>query len=159
MEKPQETASKLASRALDTSRFQLGYVTATPYPQSSGAFHVEVKTEKYPEPAIAQLHPEVHGDFYLPPEGAPVLLRELADGEFVVVKSFYNAEYLPDSIEPGERVITHPASSARVYFDSDGRVHVDGDATVVVNDGSTGVVTDVDFQNDTVTRSNDLLVP
>lgn len=130
---------------------------------------VEVTTEFREEPTMAVVRVDQRGDAYIPAEGDDVLLGYQLDGRPVVLGSRYTRDDEEPHFEPGERVVGHPATDSHIRIAQDGSVVVNGpggstiechtDGTVSINDGNTAPVTDVDFANETVTRSDGVFVP
>lgn len=154
-----------AESAYDDGRVSVGIVTLTDETNNV----VEVTTDEYKDGVVADVAPTALGDRYLPPEGTAVLVWETHGYEPIILGSYYrNNDAVPD-VESGERVVSHPLSNSRVYFQSDGTLRLEGhtdttvelqpDGDVVINGGSTRPVVDVDFQNNTVTRATDVFVP
>jgi len=144
---PYEVADERGQQATTESKLSVARVSTVPSTTTSGLYHVEVRSLQYPDGEVALLLPTVHGDIYFPREGDDVLVRERDDNTLVVLKAV-NTDVTVPSIKVGERVITHPASDARVYFEADGTLHVDGDVDVVINDGTQRPVVDVDTTTD-----------
>ena len=141
-----DDSSVKQSEAIDTARFSRGFVSVSPL-STDGVPTVEVTSIRYPTGVEATVNVNSVGDQILPPEDTSVLLYE-ADDKDVRIVAILNELSDVQSITVGERVLTHPASDARVYFDETGTLHVDGDTDVIVNGGSTRPVTDVTTTTD-----------
>jgi len=144
-----------------------GFVTSV-VDGDTGPPAVVVQETKVPADQPIPVAPTVHGDYYVPPEGAPVLVGYLTENDPIVVGTGIPDVQTPN-VEAGERILSHPLSTATVRFNADGSlvtvgdsgarvelaadgtVAIDGSSQVVVNGGSTGIVTDVEIDE---TNSN-----
>lgn len=91
------------------------------------------------------------GDVCIPTEDSRVVIAYRENERPVVLGQRYTSEDTIPEFEPGERIIGHPLSDSYIKIDTEGKIRING--------GETGVVTDVDFTNDTVSRSEILFVP
>jgi len=65
---PFQQSRSQSRRAYERSRLSIGtVVTAPTEEESSGLYHVQVRTDRYPDGTIARLQPNAHGDLYIPP--------------------------------------------------------------------------------------------
>lgn len=166
---PHEQSEAVADAQQAYSFLDVGVVTSAPDQTEDGAHHVTVAETRVPSDTPVPVIPPVHGDYYVPPEGTPVLLAYVEENDPVVIGS-----PLPptdsENVTAGERVVSHPLSQAAVTFADDGGVSVVGDngnniaigadgtitlsgsgnevelqtdGTVVINNGDRGAVTDV----------------
>jgi len=156
---PHEQSETKAQAQQQYSFLDVGIVTSALEQTAGGAHHVTVTETRVPTDNSIPVIPPVHGDYYVPPEGTPVLLAYTGVNDAVVIGC-----PLPptdsETVSAGERVISHPLSSAAVRFDTDGTVHLLGDdgtsvvigsdGTITIDGGSNGAVTDV-----TIDETND----
>lgn len=148
-----------------------GTVTRAPSntPADDNGHGVQVTTEFRDEPFTATVRVDQVGDANIPQEGDEVLIGYQLDGTPTVLGSLYTRDDEEPYFRPGERVVGHPPTDSHIRIAQDGSVVVNGpdgstiechtDGTVSINDGNTAPVTDVDFANETVTRSNGVFVP
>lgn len=148
-----------------------GTVTRSPSntPSDDNGHGVQVTTEFRDEPFTATVRVDQVGDANIPQEGDEVLIGYQLDGTPTVLGSLYTRGNEEPYFRPGERVVGHPPTDSHIRIAQDGSVVVNGpdgstiechtDGTVSINDGNTAPVTDVDFANETVTRSNGVFVP
>jgi hypothetical protein len=139
---PHENARVKSHSSLQYAFLRTGTVTSAPDGQSNGQHHVAVQEAGITSDGPLPVLPSVHGDFYIPPEGAPVTIAPTIENEYMVVGAPVPPVDTP-TLDPGERVISHPLSGAHVRFNKDGSIDIKGDATVRINDGNEGVITDV----------------
>ena len=149
---PHEQSEAVADAQQAYSFLDVGIVTSAPDQTEDGAHHVTVAETRVPSDTPVPVIPPVHGDFYVPPEGTPVLLAYVEENDPVVIGSPLPPTDSED-VTAGERVVSHPLSSAAVKFADDGTVQllgddgtnvaIDPDGTVVINDGDQGAITDV----------------
>lgn len=145
---PHVNAGRRSKSALGYSFLRYGTVS-TAKSASTGAEHsVTVQEEGVPADRRIPVVPTVHGDFYVPPESAPVLVAPFGQNDYAVVGAPVPATDIPQ-IEPGERIISHPLSSANVKFNKDGSIDISGDAEVRINGGEQGAITDVEAVTET----------
>lgn len=149
---PHEQSETVADAQQAYSFLDVGVVTSTPNQTGDGAHHVTVAETRVPSDTPVPVIPPVHGDYYVPPEGTPVLLAYTDKNDAVVIGS-----PLPptdsENVTAGERIVSHPLSQSAVKFSDDGTVQLLGDdgtdvaihpdGTVVINGGTQGAVTDV----------------
>jgi len=173
---PREQATETAQAQQAYSFLDVGVVTSAPTQTEDGQHHVTVAETRVPSDQPIPVVPPVHGDYYVPPEGVPVLVA-YTDENDGIVRGAPVPDVTYDDIEPGERVLSHPLSSAAVRFRADGGVEVvgdtgnsvelDSDGTVIVNGGDTNPVTDVQIDSTnteggatslSVERANDVLL-
>lgn len=161
---PHKAVSDLATRRMEVDGLRVVPVASAPK-QSDGALAtgVQVTTDRRREEntAVAVLS-GAHGSAYVPPEGARVAYapRSGTRNGGVIAGAVYDDSTTLPTLKPGERVVSHPLSDARIFFnadgtldvernstrvqlDSDGTVRIDGDSDVVINGGSTKPVTNV----------------
>lgn len=137
-----------------------GAVVTSALTSESGPPYVTVQETRVPADQPIPVAPTVHGDYYVPPEGTPVLVGYLGENDPIVVGTGIPDVQTP-SVEAGERVLSHPLSEATVTFNADGSLDVYGDGevrvtnkggasvvaksngNVVINDGTQGAITDV----------------
>jgi hypothetical protein len=130
----------------------VGVVTSTPDQTADGAHHVTVAETRVPADQPIPVIPPVHGDYYVPPEGTPVVVAYTDTNDGVVIGAPVPQAGTPD-IEGGERILSHPLSASSVRFTPNGDVELvasddtsvvlQADGTVVINNGTQGAVTDV----------------
>jgi|APHM01.1.fsa_nt_gi hypothetical protein len=89
---------------------------------------VYVQSISVPNDRPVPVAPAVHGDYYVPPEGSPVLVGYRQENDPVVIASGVPNTRTP-AVSPGERVLSHPLSDTNVLFTNDGSLHI------VQNDG------------------------
>jgi hypothetical protein len=154
---PQVDSTDSARSATEYTFLDVGVVTSAPTTEADGQHHVTVQeTPTAPDEPIPVL-PTVHGDYYVPPEGAPVVVGKTGRYDGAVVGVAIPPTDTP-TLEAGERILSHPLSTAHVRFNADGSIDVtsEGDAsvrlradgTLVLNGGSQGIVTDVQTTTD-----------
>lgn len=175
MSNPYANASRQEQSVRDDRKLQIGYVNTVPQQGSNGLYHAEIDGN------LVTLQPTAHGDLYIPPQGSQVLYYETREDEYVTLQSAYTDTNSPPSIYPGERVLSHPLSDSRVYFQRDGTCTVRGDGgntvtlkpngDVVINGGQTRAMTDVSASTTTdgdghvtdvslnITRSDSVYLP
>jgi len=149
---PREQATETAQAQQAYSFLDIGVVTSAPTQTENGQHHVTVAETRVPSDQPIPVIPPVHGDYYVPPEGVPVLVAYTGRND-AIVRGAPVPETEYQDIEPGERVLSHPLSNATVRFRVDGGVEVVGDAgnvveldsdgSVIINGGTTRPVTDV----------------
>ncbi|QGA82760.1 hypothetical protein [Halomicrobium sp. LC1Hm] len=146
---PHRKTDRSQNRVADLVSTSVGRVTSTPsVDDDTPIHHVEVRNERYPEGKSAVVIPQAHGEGYLPPEGSTVLLTRIDRTTPVVVGPYYHAGSETPALEPGERVVSHPTSDARVKFHNDGAISIDGDEPVYINGGMRRPVVDVQTTTD-----------
>lgn len=162
---PHTNAEQESRDAVQYSFLTTGRVSSVPQTQGSGLHHVTVQESGAPSDRPLPVLPQVHGDYYVPPNGAPVMVTAGERDQY-----FVTAAGIPDidtsSYVPGERILSHPLSGANVRFNEDGSIDIHGDATVRINDGTNGAITDVQTTKDTdghvtdisLVRNNDILL-
>jgi len=167
--KDNSNARSWASNNLLT--LESGTVTRAPAntPSDGDGHGVQVTTEFRDEPFTAIVRVDQIGDAYIPQEGDEILVGYQLDGTPTILGSLYTRDDEEPYFEPGERVVGHPATDSHIRIAQDGTVMVNGqggstiklhtDGTVSINGGNTRPVTDVDFTNETVTRSDGIFVP
>jgi hypothetical protein len=132
-------------------------VTSTPtYDDTVDGYTVEVTTPTFQadnaSPQTAIIVPAAHGSVPLPAEGARVLVVELPRRAYVLGAFPHENDGQPRvGAEQGERVIGTGGSDAHI------RLTPSGD--VIINGGDTRPIIDVDFANQTVSRSPNVFVP
>jgi len=144
---PHESAQTTAESVREYSFADIGIVTSTPTQTPDGAHHVAVQETRIPADTPLPVVPPVHGDFYVPPEGTPVLVIYTGENRGVVIGSPVPQTTSP-AVTGGERILSHPKSDANVRFNTDGTLDIYGDTTVRINGGSKGVVHDVSTTTD-----------
>jgi hypothetical protein len=162
---PHEDARSTAESVREYTFLDIGVVNSTPTQDTDGAHHVTVQETRVPADKAIPVIPPVHGDFYVPPEGTPVLVAYTAENDGVVIGSPV-PETTTATVEGGERIVSHPLSDAVVRFNTDGTLDVYGDSTVRINGGDTGVIHDVETTKDgdghvtsiTLNRRSDILI-
>lgn len=163
---PIENANQESEHVSQYAYLTTGRVTSSPRGQSDGAHHVVVQESAAPSDEPLPVLPSVHGDYYVPPEGAPVIVSPMSKNDYAVIAGAVPATSTPN-IEPGERVLSHPESGANVKFNNDGSIDIHGDATVRINGGDQGAITDVQpggtnsnggITSLDITRNNDILL-
>lgn len=173
---PQADSDAAAEAAREYAFFDVGIVTSAPTQDSDGAHHVAVAETRVPSDQPLPVIPPVHGDFYVPPEGTPVLVAYTGENDGVVIGSPVPKTATPD-VDSGERILSHPLSESSVRFRPNGAVEIvaangpsvvlQADGTVVINNGTQGAVTDVSIAstNDaggatslSVSRNSDVLL-
>lgn len=142
---PHENANKQVSQGLSYSFMRTGTVTSS-FTTDNDIYAVTVQESGITADATIPVIPEVHGDFYMPPEGTPVSMLPIDKNRYAVVGAPIPVAETP-TLEPGERVISHPVSDARVKFNADGSLDVYGDSVIRINDGDQGIVTDVEIDS------------
>jgi len=143
---PHESAQTTAEAVRAYSFADVGIVTSTPTQDADGAHHVTVQETRVPADEPLPVVPPVHGDFYVPPEGTPVLVIYTGENDGVVLGSPVPKTNTA-TVEGGERIVSHPQSDANVRFNPDGTLDIYGDTTVRINGGDTGIVTDVEIDS------------
>jgi len=164
---PHTNAERAADSKAQYSFLSTGRVTTAPDGQSNGAHHVVVQESGAPADEPIPVLPTVPGDYFVPPEGAPVVVSPIAKNKYAVIATSIPSTVETPEIDPGERIVSHPMSEAKVHFKNDGTLEVHGDQQVVINGGTNGAITDV-TGNDTsgdgnineinITRNNDVLL-
>jgi hypothetical protein len=119
-----------------------GRVTTALDTQKDGLHHVIVQESAAPNDEAIPVLTQAHGDYYVPPEQMPVVVAPRGKNDYSVVASAVPNVQTPD-LDPGERIISHPLSEAKVKFNADGTLDIVGDATVRINGGDQGAITDV----------------
>mgnify|MGYP006283569515 CR=1 FL=1 len=156
---PHEQSEAVADAQQAYSFLDVGIVTSAPKQDTDGAHHVTVAETRTPSDKPIPVIPPAHGDYYVPPEGTPVLIAYTDENDGVVIGS-----PLPpttsETVAAGERVVSHPLSQSAVRFEEDGTVRLMGDdgsdvalqpdGTLVVDGGTQGAVTNV-----TISDTND----
>lgn len=166
---PHSNATRSSEEATNYAFLGQGTVSTARDGQSGGQHHVTVQESRVPADAELPVIPTVHGDFYIPPEGAPVTISPLGNNDYAVVGAPVPAVSTP-SIDPGERILSHPLSEANIRFNKDGTLDIHGDVQVTINGGTQGAITDVSVNTTTdsdghvtdvslnITRNNDILI-
>lgn len=139
---PQEAAEEEASDSLNYSFLKTARVTASTPGQTAGAHHAFVQESQTESDKPLPVLTQAHGDYYVPTEGSQVVTAPIDKNEFAIVASLVSPGAKP-SVDPGERVVSHPNSKASVYFKNDGTLEIWGDTQVVINGGTQGIITDV----------------
>lgn len=162
---PHENAARKSTEEVKYSFMRTGTVTSA-FQTTDDIYAVTVQESGVLADTTIPVIPNVHGDFYVPPEGAPVSMLPVNKNQYAVVGAPIPVTETP-TLEPGERVISHPVSGANVRFNADGSLDIKGDATVRINGGGQGVITDVQAAstNDAggitaldITRDNNILI-
>lgn len=115
--------------------------------QSEGQHTVSVQRNGIVVSTDAPILNPVHGDYYIPPSGAPVMTVPSSRNNHNVIATYTPPVPTP-SLQPGERVVSHPLSTASVKFNADGSLDIQGDAKIRINGGGVGVITDIDTTTD-----------
>jgi phage gp45-like len=123
---PREHATDTAQIQQAYSFLDVGVVTSAPIQTEDGQHHVTVAETRVPSDQPIPVVPPVHGDYYVPPEGVPVLVAYTDENEAVAVGAPIPEADKP-SLKAGERVISHPLSTAAVVFDEDGGITITDD--------------------------------
>ena len=157
---PHEQSERTAEHQQEYSFLDVGIVTSAPEQNTDGAHHITVGETRTPSDQPIPVIPGVHGDYYVPPEGMPVLVAYVGENDAVAIGS-----PLPptdtETVTAGERILSHPLSQAAVQMLADGTLRLRGadgtdltvepDGTIVVDGGTQGAVTDVSIAS---TNSN-----
>lgn len=155
---PHENAQQQSRDALRRGYLSFGRVTSAPDTTSDGQHHVTVQETSAPSDEPLPVLPGVHGDYYIPPVGAPVGVIPRGPNRYNVIAAGIPQVQTP-TIQAGERVISHPLSNANVKFNADGSVDIWGDSTIRINGGTQGVITDVSGSGvSTVEREPSILI-
>jgi len=139
---PQQSAKDTSKRAVQYAFLNSGRVTSAPDTTADGQHHVKVQESAAPVDQPIPVIPQVHGDYYIPPEGAPVITAPRGQNEYDVIGAAIPQVQTP-TISAGERILSHPLSNAHVMFNADGSLDVVGDAEIRINGGTQGIITDV----------------
>lgn len=140
---PHQSSSEFASDAMEYAFLSTGRVTTAPTEQSGGAHHVFVQESAAPTDQPLPVLPTVAGDYYVPPEEAPVVVSPIDQNTYAVVGTGIPSTAEHGAIDPGERIISHPLSDANIHFHTDGSLDVNSSNEVRINNGSQGAITDV----------------
>lgn len=139
---PIENADEVSEMSRQYAFLTTGRVTTAPSGQSDGAHHAVVQESAAPNDDPLPVLPSVHGDYYVPPKNAPVIVSPMGRNDYAIIGAAIPETTTP-SIDPGERVLSHPSSKSNVRFNNDGTLDIYGDATVRINGGTQGAITDV----------------
>lgn len=139
---PQQASKETTRRGLKYAFLQSGRVTRAPDTTADGQHHVKVQESAAPVDQPIPVIPQVHGDYYIPPEGAPVITAARGENQYNVIGAAIPQVETP-TISAGERIVSHPLSDAHVMFNADGSLDVVGDAEVRINGGTQGIITDI----------------
>lgn len=142
---PHENARRQSSQQLQYSFMRTGTVTSS-FTTEEGIYAVTVQESGIKTDSTIPVIPQVHGDFYMPPKSAPVSLLPVNKNRYAVVGAPIPVADTP-TLEPGERIISHPVSDAIVKFNADGSIDIKGDTQIRINDGDQGIVTDVEIDS------------
>lgn len=136
---PREQAADTAQQQQAYSFLDVGVVTSAPKQSQAGQHHVAVAETRVPADQPIPVIPTVHGDYYVPPEGTPVLVAYTDENDAVVVGAPIPETDKP-SLTAGERVISHPLSTAAVVFDEDGGVTITDDDETQIHADADGKI-------------------
>lgn len=130
-----------------------GAVVSSAQSHASGddvGHHVQVRTDFFDDPVIAEVIVTQNGDTAIPEEGDNVIIAYRVNGIPIILGSRYaNNDTVPD-YTPGERRVSASASNdSYVRLLSNGEIHVNSDGPIIVNQGSTRPVTDVTVNTQT----------
>lgn len=148
---PHQNARASAEEESRYAFLSTGRVNTAPPDQSGGAHHVVVQESAAPSDEPIPVLPTVPGDYFVPPEGAPVIVSPIGKNDFAVVGTAIPGTVETPNIQPGERIVSHPTSDAKVHFENDGTIRVNSSGTIIIGDGDQGAVTDVEIDS---TNSN-----
>lgn len=162
---PHTNAEGEAREAVRYSYLTSGRVSSAPQTQGSGLHHVNVQESGAPSDRALPVLPTVHGDYYVPPTGAPVMVAAGERDQYYVLSAAVPNVDTTD-YKPGERILSHPLSEANVRFNDDGSIDIHGDTTVRINNGSQGAITDIETSSDSdghitdisLVRNNNILL-
>lgn len=140
---PQQSSKEFAEERVEYSFLSTGRVTTAPTQQSNGAHHVFVQESAAPSDEPIPVLPTVPSDYFLPPDGAPVVVAPVSQNDYAVIATGIPGSVERPAIDPGERIISHPASSANIHFYPDGSMDINSPNEVRINNGTVGAVTDV----------------
>ncbi|TKX52669.1 hypothetical protein EXE42_15760, partial [Halorubrum sp. SP3] len=104
---PHEQSEAVAEAQQAYAFLDMGIVTSAPDQTEDGAHHVTVSETRVPSDAPVPVIPPTHGDYYVPPEGTPVLLAYTDENEAVVIGSPLPPTNSED-VTAGERIVSHP---------------------------------------------------
>lgn len=138
---PQVNARRTAQQETQYSFLTQATVSSAESGQSGGNPTVTLQEAAVAADTSQVVLQPVHGDFYIPPAGLPVVSAPFTKNEYGVVSAF-TPETTTPTLDPGERILSHPVSGANVRFNKNGTIDIAGDATVRINGGSQGIVTD-----------------
>jgi len=173
---PHSTANASSRDQAKYTYLDSGFVTSvvdenpeTPELEHDGPPAVVVQEAQVPADQPIPVAPTVHGDYYTPPEGAPVLIGYLSENDPIVIATGVPDTDTPD-VKAGERILSHPLSTAHISFgengsltvrndgesavqlnddgtvtveNNSGSIEMEDDGTVIINNGSKGVITDI----------------
>ncbi len=114
-------ASQISARRLRNQAFVTkGRVSTADKDQGGRQHNVEVQQSGQTISNEVPVLTRVHGDMYIPPQGSPVAMAPDDNGEYMVI-----GVPLPDtdsntSVNPGERIISHPLSKTHLRWNEDG---------------------------------------
>lgn len=163
---PHVSAGKKARGATEYGFLTSGAVSRSPSEQNQGNPSVVMQEGANPADSIQPVLQPVHGDYYIPPTGLPVVSAPYERNNYAVIAAETPDTPVP-TLNPGERIISHPLSTAHVKFNEDGTLDIVGDATVRINGGDQGAVTNVEIASTNseggatsldITRNDNILI-
>lgn len=131
---PQKSATVQARNESKYSFLTRGTVSYVPENQSRGSPSIVMQEGAVPSDTHQPVLQPVHGDYYLPPGGLPVISGALGRNVYGVLAAETPDVEVP-AIDPGERILSHPLSNARVKFNKDGTLSIRGDPEVTIGNG------------------------
>lgn len=163
---PQQSSQEFSKDSTRYAFLSTGRVTTAPTGQSDGAHHVFVQESAAPSDRPLPVLPSVPGDYMVPPEGSPVVVSPVSENQYAVIGAGVPAATSKPSLDPGERIVSHPVSEANIHFNTDGSltvhddngseiglaatgdIEIDSNNNVVINGGTNGAITDVNTTKD-----------
>lgn len=140
---PHENAKQAALHETKYSFLSTGRVSSAATQQSNGQHHAVVQESAAPSDKAIPVFPDVHGDYYIPPKDTPVVVASFGKNDYAVVRTGIPEVETP-TLDPGERIVSHPLSDSHVRFNKDGSLDIHSTNEVRINGGTQGVITDVE---------------
>lgn len=153
---PQRAAKHTARQQSELVKLKGGVVTSTPT-DTTDAHAVEVRPDGMDRTIGCMVAVDANGDEHLPMQGTDVVVAFRKRGRPVIVGVEYTVDETLDGTKPGERRLSHPLSTAEVFFDENGVLHAvadDGTEVTITNGeihlggSNTGIITDIDTTKD-----------
>lgn len=118
---PHEKAYEKSAESMRRAFLIKAITSTTPDNQGDGLHNTSVQEVGTTVERHNAVMPTVHGDYYVPPENSPVFVASTGKHEHTVIGAPVPEAPTP-SIVPGERVLSHPLSSASITFLNDGSI-------------------------------------
>lgn len=135
---PHERTKEVTETQMQRAFLVHGLTTTAPDPQGDGVHHDFVQEVGVSVDAGKPVMPTVHGDFYVPPENSPVYIASTSKHEQNIVGVPVPKTKTP-KISPGERILSHPLSTASIRYNSNGSLVAKDDGGSALRLASTGL--------------------